>query len=153
MTLAALIFAALALVLALVCLTAGVLGAASRLPRNRWLGVRSTETLHSDEAFVLANRVAGPGVICAGIVLAFGGALAAALGGGVGLIVAVAAIAVGTAIAGLVGSLGIRAAAAAPEPASDCGVSGGCTSCSLQTMCSSDATAGGAPTKNLNQRG
>lgn len=142
MTFAALIFAALALVLSLVCLTAGVLGTASRLPRNRWLGVRSAETLQSDEAFVLANRVAGPGVICAGLVLAMGGALAAALGGGAGLAVAVATIAVGIAIAGLVGSLGIRAAAAAPEPASDCGVSGGCTSCSLQSMCISDPAAG-----------
>ncbi len=152
MTVAALIFAALALVLALVCLTAGGLGTARRLPRNRWLGVRSAETLQSDEAFTLANRVAGPGVICAAIVLAMGGALAAALGGGAGLIVAVATIAVGVGIAGLVGSLGIRAAAAAPEPASDCGVSGGCTSCSLQTMCSTDA-AGRTPGSDLTDRG
>lgn len=141
MTVTALILAALALVLALVCLTAGVLGTTSRLPRNRWLGVRSAETLQSDDAFVLANRVAGPGVICAGVVLAMGAALAAALGGGTGLIVAVATIAVGIGIAGVVGSLGIRAAAAAPDPASDCGVSGGCTSCSLQSMCATGPTA------------
>ncbi|PYE18726.1 SdpI/YhfL family protein [Williamsia limnetica] len=143
-TVAALIFAALALVLALVCLTAGVLGTVSRLPRNRWLGVRSAETLQSDEAFVLANRVAGPGVICAGVVLTMGAALAAALGGGVGLIVALAAITVGIGIAGVVGSLAIRAAAAAaPDPASDCGVSGGCTSCSLQSMCVTEDSAAG----------
>jgi uncharacterized membrane protein len=135
-TIAALILAALTLVLALICLTVGALGTTRKLPRNRWFGVRSAETMRNDEAFAVANRVAGPGVICAGAILAMGAVLAIALGGGAGVLVAVSAIVVGVAIAGIIGSLGIRAAAATPEPASDCGQSGGCASCSLQKACS-----------------
>jgi uncharacterized membrane protein len=135
-TIAAPILAALTLVLALICLTVGALGTTRKLPRNRWFGVRSAETMRNDEAFAVANRVAGPGVICAGAILAMGAVLAFALGGGAGVLVAVSAIVVGVAIAGIIGSLGIRAAAATPEPASDCGQSGGCASCSLQKACS-----------------
>jgi uncharacterized membrane protein len=136
-TTAAIILAALTLVLALVCLAVGALGTTRRLPRNRWIGVRSAETMRNDDAFVTANRVAGPGVICAGAILAMGAVLAFALGDGAGVIVAVSAIVVGVGIAGVIGSLGIRAAAAVPEPASDCGQSGGCASCSLQGACTS----------------
>lgn len=143
-TVAAIILAAVALALALVFGIPGVLGTARRLPRNRWLGVRSAETMSSDEKFQLANRVAGPGLICAGVVLVMGAVLAILLGGTAGVIIAVAAIAVGIGLAGVIGSLGVRAAAALPEPASDCGVSGGCTSCSLQSVCTTDSAAGGA---------
>ena len=38
--------------------TVAVLGARGRLPRNRWIGVRTPVTLASDAAFALANRVA-----------------------------------------------------------------------------------------------
>lgn len=143
-TVAANILAVVALALALVFGVSGVLGTTRRLPRNRWLGVRSAETMGSDEKFQLANRVAGPGLICAAAVLLMGAVLAIFLGGPVGVIIAVAAIAVGVGLAGVIGSLGVRAAAAMPDPASDCGVSGGCTSCSLQSMCTTDSAAGGA---------
>ncbi|PXW36078.1 UNVERIFIED_CONTAM: SdpI/YhfL family protein [Williamsia faeni] len=147
-TVAAIILAAIALALALVFGVSGVLGIFKRLPRNRWIGVRSAETMRSDEKFELANRVAGPGLICAAVVLVMGAVLAILLGGFAGLIIAVAAIAVGVGLAGVIGSLGVRAAAAMPEPASDCGVSGGCTSCSLQSVCSTDSAGGGAAPAN-----
>jgi SdpI/YfhL protein family len=143
-TVAAIILAAVALALALVFGVPGVLGLVKRLPRNRWIGVRTADTMRSDEKFELANRVAGPGLICAALVLVMGAVLAILLGGVAGVIVAAAAIAVGVGLGGVIGSLGVRAAAAMPEPASDCGVSGGCTSCSLQSVCSSDSAGGNA---------
>lgn len=135
MTIAAFILAVITLVLALIFLTVGALGTTRKLPRNRWFGVRSAETMRNDDAFVVANRVAGPGLICAGAILAMGAILAFALGGGAGVILAFAAIVVGVVIAGVIGSFGIRAATTVEEPASDCGQSGGCASCSLQKVC------------------
>jgi uncharacterized membrane protein len=104
-------------------LTVGVLGWRRRLPRNRFVGVRTPATLRSDAAFIIANRVAAPPVLAAGGICVAGGALALGAGGAaLTVIVAVAAVgAVGLVLAG--GLLGHRVAAAMPSPA------GGCATC------------------------
>ncbi|MDN5930575.1 MAG: SdpI family protein, partial [Pseudonocardia sp.] len=53
-----LVIAALLVLAGLVLLAVAVLGARGRLRRNRWVGVRTAETLASEAAFAVANRVA-----------------------------------------------------------------------------------------------
>jgi uncharacterized membrane protein len=54
----------------------GVLGWRERLARSGRFGVRTPAALRSDAAFRLANRVAGPPVLVAGIVATLGGVAA-----------------------------------------------------------------------------
>ncbi|MHA6797245.1 SdpI family protein [Pseudonocardia bannensis] len=117
--------------------TVAVLGARSRLPRNRIAGVRTAATLHSERTFALANRVAAPLVGAAGaIALAGGAVLLAGRPGAIGWVV-LAVTGVGTLVlSGVGGALGDRAAArlAAAEPApSPCG--GTCAGCDLVAGC------------------
>lgn len=58
----------------------GYLAMRSRLPRNRFLGVRTEETLRSDAAFRLANRVAAPALLAGGVIAVLTGALAPVVG-------------------------------------------------------------------------
>ncbi|WP_214371048.1 SdpI family protein [Pseudonocardia sp. H11422] len=128
--------------------TVAVLGARSRLPRNRFAGVRTAATLHSEHTFALANRVAAPLVAAAGATALAGGAVI--LAGGPGAIgwVVLAVTGIGTLVlSGLGGALGDRAAArlAAAEPApAPCG--GTCAGCDLVAGCrptgETDQTAG-----------
>jgi uncharacterized membrane protein len=101
----------------LVIATVGLLGLLQRLPRNRFVGVRTSATLRDEEAFRLANRVAGLPTLVAGAVAVLaglagylapttGGLLASVIIGLVGLL----AITVGA------GVLGHRAALAVPKP-------------------------------------
>ncbi|WP_072691568.1 SdpI family protein, partial [Rhodococcus marinonascens] len=109
-------------------------GLTERLPRNRWAGVRTSETMRDDQSFALANKVAGPTLLGAAGLLAIGGIGGILIGGAVGigaLLVSVVAAAL-TAATG--GTLGTRAAAAVPAPDTDaCGSS--CGACSLKGAC------------------
>ncbi|NUT47515.1 MAG: SdpI family protein, partial [Saccharothrix sp.] len=58
--------------------TVGVLGARGRLNRNRFFGVRTKATLRDDEAFALANKVAGVPNAAAGAIALVAGAATAA---------------------------------------------------------------------------
>jgi uncharacterized membrane protein len=104
---------------------AGVLALRQRLPRNRYLGVRTSATLRDDTAFAVGNRVAGLPVAVAGAVGVLGGVLALLMpttGGGV---VAAAIGLVGlVAIASAGGALGHRAAQTVPKQAP-----AGCAGC------------------------
>ena len=50
-----------------------VAGLIGKLPRNRWAGVRTEDSLRSEESFALANKVAGPTMLAAAGMLVIGG--------------------------------------------------------------------------------
>lgn len=106
----------------------GLLGWRERLPRARGAGVRTVATLRSDEAFRIANKVAGLPTLFAGVVGVLAGVAGLFMPGTAGPIVAcvlgLAGMAVLVAGGGL---LGHRAASAVPvpEPVS----AGGCSGC------------------------
>lgn len=147
---AALTIAVVDAVLAVVFVTSGVLGVTRRLPRNRFVGIRTPVTLRTDETFAAAHAVAGPGLIGGGVILALGAVLGLGAGSVTGLVFAVVALVAALVILGAASSYGLRAAARVPdwdEEASSCGTSGGCGSCVLQGSCapaeasSADASA------------
>jgi hypothetical protein len=126
------------LVLAGIALLAvAALGARSRLPRNRWVGVRTANTLASEAAFTLANRVAAMPLAAAGLVAAAGGAVVLAGGPAEMAWVVLAVAGVGTMVlTGLGGALGDRAAARftdAVDAAPAC--TGTCAGCDLVAGC------------------
>ncbi|MCF8571948.1 SdpI family protein [Gordonia sp. HY002] len=160
--------AVLALVLAVFWVGVGVCGLTGRLERNRWVGVRSDETMRSADAFALGNKVAAPGFLAAALVLLIGGVLA--FGGDLGFLFGFGAIVIGFAIAAVAAGVGVRVASTVPEPeeesggcsadccsggdaddqahdscdtddpAADCGASS-CGSCALQGMCTTEHAA------------
>uniref|UniRef100_UPI0038B38765 SdpI family protein n=1 Tax=Lolliginicoccus suaedae TaxID=2605429 RepID=UPI0038B38765 len=113
---------------------AGIAGVAGRLPRNRFLGVRSPETLLDDDSFALANRVAGPTMIAASVIVLSGAAAAALLGWWLGAVVAAVTVVSAILVAGMGASMGIQAAAS--RPAADACSS--CSGCSLAQACQPD---------------
>ena len=126
--------------LALVALA--VLGGRSRLPRNRFAGVRTAATLRSEAAFALANRVAAAPLGAAGAVAIAGGAAASLSGSGAAGWLVLALAAVGTLVlVGVGGAVGDRAAvelaAREPEPSA---CSGTCAGCDLVAGCRPAAT-------------
>jgi hypothetical protein len=130
-----------ALLLAAAALLAvAVLGARGRLPRNPWAGVRTRRTLVSDEAFVLANRVAAAPLGAAGAVAVVGGAVVLAGGpAAVTWTVLVVSTAGMLGLTGVGGALGDRAVARMPVPASAC--AGTCAGCDLVAGCRSATMA------------
>lgn len=129
-----------------------VLGARSRLPRNRFAGVRTAATLRSDSAFALGNRVAAVPLGAAGAVAGLGGAAAVLGGPGAAAWIVLAITGAGTLVlAGFGGAMGDRAAVRMadrePEPS---GCSGTCAGCDLVAGCrpgtapASDATTSDA---------
>ena len=108
----------------------GILGLAARLPRNRWAGVRTPASLVSDGAFIVANRVSGPGIVVSGVLVALAGAAVAGLEGLPRVVVTVLLLCGGVAVMIAAGALGARAAAAAPPlaPHARCA---DCTGCEL----------------------
>ncbi len=92
------VVAAVVLIVGIAVLVTGVTGLRARLPRNRFIGVRTPATMRDDEAFALGNQVAAPGTTASGAVLALTGASTPLLGsalvlviglvGGVGLLLA-----------------------------------------------------------------
>ncbi|UOT04158.1 SdpI family protein [Rhodococcus opacus] len=121
-------------VLAVAVSGVAVAGLAERLPRNRWAGVRTPETMRDDQTFALANKVAGPTLLAAAALLVIGGIAGILIGGvfGIGAVLVSVVAAALTAATG--GSLGARAAAAVP--AADTGGCGSsCGACSLKGAC------------------
>ncbi|WP_229745713.1 SdpI family protein [Rhodococcoides trifolii] len=111
-----------------------VLALARKLPRNRFAGVRTPASMSSDDAFAVANRVAGPTTAAAALFLVFGAIASLAFGGWAASGAVLVCVAAALVIAGMGGSMGARAAAALPKPeAAGCGHA--CTSCSLKDAC------------------
>jgi len=103
----------------------GLLGWRERLPRARGAGVRTVATLRSDEAFRVANKVAGLPTIFAGLVGVLAGIAGLFMPGVVGPIIASVLGLLGTfALVAGGGLLGHRAASAVPAP-----VAAGCSGC------------------------
>ncbi|WP_425569893.1 SdpI family protein [Rhodococcus olei] len=126
-----LIVASVLFVVALVVGGVAVAGMAGRLPRNRWAGVRTPDTLASEETFRLANRIAGPTMAAAALLLVIGGIGALTLGTVGGLAVAAVSVVAALVTAGYGGTAGARAAAAV-APAG-CGEACGCGSAPQDT--------------------
>jgi SdpI/YhfL family protein len=135
------------LVLAGVALLAvAVLGARSRLRRNRFAGVRTTATLASDEAFVLANRVGAAPIGAAGAVALAGGVVLLAGGPGPVLWTVAVICLLGTLVlTGVGGVLGDRAAARLTPPPAEAGCAGACAGCDLVAGCRPAASQGPPP--------
>ncbi|WP_299569567.1 SdpI family protein [uncultured Williamsia sp.] len=133
---AALVLGVVDAVLAVAVLVVGALGVTRRLPRNRFVGIRTPLTLRSDAAFATAHTVAGPGFLGAGLIAVLGAVLGIAAGSATGLVFAAVALVAAVVIVGAAASVGLRAAARVPDaPADDsCGTSG-CGSCVLAGAC------------------
>jgi hypothetical protein len=140
------VIAGSALLLAgLTLLGVGVLGARSRLRRNRWIGIRTPATMSSEPAFARAHRVGAVPAGAAGVIALMGAAVllvgseSALLDG-----VLLAVTALGTlGLAGFAGRVGDRAAAAVrPNPVAAC--AGSCLGCDLVAGCR-DQAAGREP--------
>lgn len=124
----------------LTLLTVGVLGARSRLRRNRWIGIRTRATLRSEPAFALAHRVGAAPAGAAGVIALVGGATvlagsdAAALDWVVLGVSSVAALG----LAGFAGLVGDRAAGSVTAaPIATC--AGSCPGCDLVAGCRDQA--------------
>lgn len=120
----------------------GFLGLRGRLSRERGAGVRTAATLRGDEAFRLANRVAGIPTLAGGAVGVIGGVAGLLMPSTTGLIVAaVLGLAGMFVLVAAGGVLGHRAAETvpAPEPAV-----GGCGACDA-TSCLSGHLAQASP--------
>lgn len=103
----------------------GMLGWRERLPRSRGAGVRTAATMRSDEAFRIANKVAGLPTVVAGLVGVLAGVAGLFMPPVAGPIVAslIGLVGVFALVAGG-GLLGHRAAEAVPMP-----VTAGCSGC------------------------
>ncbi|MFB7720428.1 SdpI family protein [Nocardia sp. NPDC056100] len=122
-------------VLSAVAVVTGVLGLTGTLPGNRYFGIHSEKAIESEENFKLANRVAAPTSIVAGLLLAAGGSVALVGGGIAGLLIAVLAVVISffTLGAGALAAEKALEAASPAEPAGGCGSA--CGSCSLRDAC------------------
>lgn len=120
------IVAVVVFVPALVWLAVGVAGLRGTLRRNRWVGVRSPETLSSDDAFAVANRVAAPGTIGAAVILLAGGLLTLGVDSAWSFLFGVGAAVGALIIVGAVSGYAVRAARWASSEDSDAG----CSCCS-----------------------
>lgn len=104
----------------------GFLGFSGRLRRTGFAGVRTPASLRSDEAFAVANKVAGLPTMAAGVVAIAGGAAALAMPTMMASVIAAALGIVGLLVlVGAGGALGNRAAAALPDQEQQSGC-GGC---------------------------
>ena len=103
----------------------GLLGWREKLPRDRGAGVRTTATLRSDEAFRIANKVAGLPTITAGAVGIFAGVAGLAMPSTAGIVIAAVVGLIGIVVLVAAGGLlGHRAALSVPTP-----VPAGCSGC------------------------
>lgn len=160
------VVAVLLLALAGLWAVVGVRGLRGSLERNRWFGVRADETMRSEEAFRVANRVAAPGMLGSSAILALGAVASLAVDSAWWILFAGVALVAALVIVGLVSGLAVRAAATVPveeagcsccsgheegaghehtptggetpsDPAADCGTSS-CGACSLKGICSGE---------------
>ena len=129
-----LVVAVVLFILAVVVAAIGVAALAERLPRNRWVGIRTAGTLRDEDAFRLGNRVAAPAILASALILAIGGFAAVAFEGAFAAVATLAAVVAAFVIAGYGASIGARVAVPAPpEQTGDCGHA--CASCSLKGAC------------------
>ncbi|MDT7673850.1 MAG: hypothetical protein QOD82_1752 [Pseudonocardiales bacterium] len=122
----------------------GILGWRRRLPRNRFAGVRTVNTLRDDETFAVGNQIGAPLSMAAGAVSVLGGlAVLATPSTAVRLTLIVLAALGGLGLTAVGGVLGDRAAKLVPVPTLG-GCSGVCAGCSLVDGCGSDGSGGSA---------
>lgn len=127
---------ALELVIGLGLAVVAVLGARSRLSRNRFVGVRTAASLRTDETFTVANRVAAAPLGAAGAVAVLAGAgLLAGVSGVAGWLLVGIGLLGTLVLAGVGGSVGDRAAAAVPREPEPAGCAGSCAGCALVEGC------------------
>lgn len=130
-------------------LTVGVLGAGSRLRRNRWIGIRTAATLRSDAAFAHGHRAGAVPAAAAGAVALVGGA-AVLLGGDAAApvwVVLVISVIGAFGLACVAAVVGDRAAAAVAVTATaPQGCLGACAGCDLVAGCRDRAATPGEPT-------
>ncbi|WP_141979866.1 SdpI family protein [Saccharothrix saharensis] len=116
--------------------TIGFLGVRGGLHRNRFFGVRTKATLRDDDAFALANKIAGVPNVAAGAI-AVVAAVAAAVNPALALLIGLIGLVGSIVVAGAGGVLGHRAAEAMPEPApagcGGCACSGAGGGCGVLT--------------------
>lgn len=139
MTILSYVIAALCFVLAVLWAVVGAAGLRRRLRRNRFLGVRSEQTMRSETAFAVANQVAAPGYLGAAAVLVVGGVLS--LGGGWFFGFGLASIVAALVFISVISGYAIRAAEALEDTAGG-GCSSGC--CSPAEGAADDAAAAAA---------
>jgi uncharacterized membrane protein HdeD (DUF308 family) len=133
-----LIVALLLFLLALVVGAVGVAALAGKLPRNRWAGVRTPDSLRDDTTFALANKVAAPSMLGAAVLLAVGGIACLTLPTVAAIIAIVVTVGAALVTAGAGGAVGARVAAATkPTESEGCGSS--CGACSLRGACEPSA--------------
>src|SRR3954465_4842346 len=100
------------MLLGLAVVVVGLLGLRERLPRNRFAGVRTAATLRDEDTFRVANKVAGPPTVVAGLVGVLGGVAALLMPGTGGVLAGTAIGLVGLVVIAVgAGVLGNRAAA------------------------------------------
>jgi len=122
----------------------GGLGWRRRLPRNRFAGVRTVNTLRDEETFAVGNQVGAPLSLAAAAVAVLGGLTALTTPTTPLRLTLVLLAALGTfglTVAG--GVLGDRAARLVPMPTLG-GCDGVCTGCSLVDGCGGSAGPAGA---------
>jgi len=145
--------AVIALVLCAAFVAVGVAGVTGKLKADSWAGIRTSATLHSDAAWTRAHQIAGPGLICAGLVTFLGAIVGFAASGAMAVVAVVVALLVALPLAGWVSGVGIRSAqaivsadaAAARTAAGEnavgdhsddgCETGSACASCSLAGAC------------------
>lgn len=150
----------LVVILALAAVAAVVVGGAGlvgRLPENGAVGVRTEQTLSDPLLWRTANRVAGPGLVAAGVIFGGGALTGLAMDVPWSYVSVGVAVVAGLFLAGFGALQGARAAsiqahlqmpeatccsadeAPSDDPADDCGVTGGCGACALKGMCDHEA--------------
>jgi uncharacterized membrane protein len=130
-----LVVAVVLFILSVAAIGCGVAALIGRLPRNRWVGIRTPHTMRSEEAFRVANRIAAPTTITAGILLAVGGGAALAFDGILATVGVIVAVVCAVVTAGNGSALGNRAAEAITASAGAGGCGHSCGACSLKDTC------------------
>ncbi|MBO0855840.1 MAG: SdpI family protein [Nocardia sp.] len=111
-----------------------MLGLIGALPANRFFGVHTEAALSTEETFRVANKVAGPTSVGAGLLLAVAGVIALAANLWVGIVAAIVAVVVALFTLGAgAGAANEAIAGLVPEQVGGCGSA--CGSCSLRDTC------------------
>ncbi|HEY2203038.1 MAG TPA: SdpI family protein [Pseudonocardia sp.] len=137
------VVAALFLLAGVAFAVVGLLGLRRRLPRNRFAGVRTVNTLRDDETFAVGNQVGAPLSIAAGAVCLLGGATVLAAHSSTLAVTMTVLTLVGTLLLTVAGGvLGDRAAKRVPVPAAFTGCGGSCACCELAGKCADEESGG-----------
>ncbi|MGL4305460.1 MAG: SdpI family protein [Mycobacteriaceae bacterium] len=131
MTLLAVVLIVAAVVLAGVAIA----GLTENLPRNRWAGIRTNETLQDEQTFKIANKIAAPGTLTASVVLGIGVGGALLLPTKLALCIVITCIIGATIITTLVGRTAVQAAQKLSIKADKDSCSGSCGTCALKGDC------------------